>query len=89
MANGNRIHGSPYDRGSCDAHYGRGYEAHKFEDNSPFGRKCELKTDEEIKEYDAGYFHTSDRKYGRNIVQREIRKNMVTTTISVFVQFGL
>ncbi len=31
--NGKRIrtHGSPFDRGDADAHYGRGYEPHKME----------------------------------------------------------
>ncbi len=31
MRNGERVHGSPFDRGDMDVYYGRGYEPHKKE----------------------------------------------------------
>ena len=70
--NGTHTHGSPYDRGFMDAYYGRGYDPHKCEDNAPAYRKCALETDEEIKEYEAAYLHSSDRLRGRNSVQSSI-----------------
>ena len=80
MNRGNRIHGSPFDRGDMDAYYGRGYDPHKIEHHNPHDvllfvdrhRTCALTTDKEIKEYEAAHFHASDRKFGRNSVQSAI-----------------
>jgi hypothetical protein len=70
-----RIHGSPFDRGDMDAYYGRGYEPHKKELHLGRMVQFELETDEELKEYEAAYFHSSNRKCGRNRIQNEIFKN--------------
>jgi len=72
MQNGYRIHGSPFDRGDMDAYYGRGYEPHKKELHLGRMVQFELETDEEIREYEAAYLHSSDRKHGRNSVQSAI-----------------
>ncbi len=72
MYNEERVHGSPYDRGEADAYYGRGYEPRKREVHSGRMVLTQLENDEEIKEYEAAYFHSSNRKDGRNSVQQEI-----------------
>ena len=89
MQNRDRIHGSPFDRGDMDAYYGRGYEPHKKELHLGRMVQFELETDEEIREYEAAFFHSSDLKYGRNSVQSAILKKMVTTGYYVFSHFGL
>ena len=58
-----RRHGSPYDRGSSDAYYGRAPEPHLWLD--PLGRKTVKKskmTDKQIEEYYKGYEEEDDRK---------------------------
>jgi hypothetical protein len=58
-----RRHGSPYDRGSSDAYYGRAPEPHFWLD--PLGRKTVKKskmTDRQIEEYYKGYEEEDDRK---------------------------
>ena len=50
-------HGGPYDRGTCDSYYGRGYNPHYFVGdsyNSPRIEKAQM-TEFEIEEYTAGY----------------------------------
>ena len=74
MYNGLRIHGSPFDRGDMDAYYGRGYDPHKQEPHLHPHRQVQLENDEELKEYEAAYFHSSDRRCGRNGVQNSIYK---------------
>ena len=74
MQNRYRIHGSPFDRGDMDAYYGRGYEPHKKECHLGRMVQFELETDEELREYEAAYLHSSDRKFGRNSVQSAIVK---------------
>jgi hypothetical protein len=57
-------HGGPYDRGSCDAYYHRGYDPHYYEGDTYMTKRVELKdmTAAEITAYTAGYNETSDRK---------------------------
>ena len=50
-------HGGPYDRGTADSYYGRGYNPHYFVGdsyNSPRVEKASM-TEFEIEEYSAGY----------------------------------
>ncbi len=67
-----RYRGCPYDRGCADACYGRGYGPHKREINLARLIKVELDTDEELKEYEAGHFHSCDWKYVRNTIHHKI-----------------
>ena len=69
---GHCYHGCPYDRGDADAYYGRGYEPHKFELCLARFIQVELDSDEELKEYEAAYFHSCSRKFVRNRVQHQI-----------------
>jgi len=50
-------HGGPYDRGSADSYYGRGYNPHYFVGDSYSSTKVELRdmTVEEIVAYSAGF----------------------------------
>lgn len=63
--NPNRKHGSPYDRGSADAYYGRGTRPHKYEGTARITLEPET---EDWTEYLTGYRETEeagDRKdYG-------------------------
>jgi hypothetical protein len=50
-------HGGPYDRGTADSYYGRGYNPHYFVGdsyNSPRIEAAQM-TEFEIEEYTAGY----------------------------------
>lgn len=57
----NRGHGSPYDRGSADAYYGRPPRPHKWTDGLGRAEVTDLTADE-VKEYHAGYDQEEDRK---------------------------
>lgn len=59
-----RIHGSPEDRGSADAYYGRPPEPHWYPAGSYHGCRIERggMTDEEIALYYKGYNEEEDRK---------------------------
>lgn len=50
-------HGGPYDRGSADSYYGRGYNPHYFVGDSYNSTRLELvdMSAEEITAYTAGY----------------------------------
>ena len=50
-------HGGPYDRGTCDSYYGRGYNPHYFVGDSYNSPRVEMAqmTEFEIEEYSAGY----------------------------------
>jgi hypothetical protein len=60
-------HGSPHDRGSADAYYGRPRDPHKWPEGTGFGAKVEAKdlTPEEIEAYNHGYDNETDRKEWR------------------------
>ena len=55
-------HGSPYDRGSADAYYGRAKDPHKYPSGSYRGEKVKLTDPKDIEAYMAGYEGTTDRK---------------------------
>ena len=57
-------HGSPWDRGSADAYYGRSYNPHYFVGDTYSSDKVELgqMTPAEIAAYTNGYESTTDRK---------------------------
>lgn len=57
-------HGSPADRGSADAYYGRPPSPHYWPKGTKIGDKVERKdmTPEQIKEYHEGYDNQIDRK---------------------------
>lgn len=60
-------HGGPYDRGSSDAYYGRGYNPHYYRGKT-YASECveqSAMTEAEIAEYDAGYDEEYDRKNWR------------------------
>lgn len=61
-AEGKRIHGGPYDRGSMDRYYGRGPSPHKWPDGTGNGEKVILTDEAEIAEYLRGYEEEDDRK---------------------------
>ena len=68
MNNGKRIEGSPFDCGDMDGYYARGYDPHMiiYPIDDWFGRRMfKLETDKEIKEYEASYLQTSDRRFGK------------------------
>jgi hypothetical protein len=50
-------HGGPYDRGSSDSYYGRGYNPHYFEGATSITPRVEMAqmTAEEITAYTAGF----------------------------------
>ena len=50
-------HGGPYDRGTADSYYGRGYNPHYFVGDSYNSPRIEMAqmTEFEIEEYSAGY----------------------------------
>lgn len=50
-------HGSPYDRGSADAWYGRGWNPHYYEGGTHVTPIVEVDdmTEEEVSAYNAGY----------------------------------
>jgi len=57
-------HGSPQDRGSADAYYGRRFDPHWYPNGSYNGERIEESemTSEEIAEYTYGYKNETDRK---------------------------
>lgn len=57
-------HGSPQDRGSADAYYGRPYDPHWWPDGTGFGTRIEREdmTPEQLKEYEYGFMNEDDRK---------------------------
>ena len=60
-------HGGPWDRGSADSYYQRGYDPHYYKDGSYSSDKVEMgdMTEEEIVAYTAGYDYnekSGDRK---------------------------
>jgi len=57
-------HGSPQDRGSADAYYGRRFDPHWYPNGSYNGERIEESemTPEEIAEYTYGYENETDRK---------------------------
>ena len=57
-------HGSPQDRGSADAYYGRSYDPHWYPNGTYKGDRIELAnmTPAEIVEYTYGYNNEDDRK---------------------------
>jgi len=50
-------HGGPWDRGSADSYYGRGFDPHYFKGPTHFSDRVEMSemTAEEIVEYAKGY----------------------------------
>jgi hypothetical protein len=54
-------HGSPQDRGSADAYYGRRYNPHYYDDTVGLIVR-ELMTPSEIEAYEYGYDNEEDRK---------------------------
>lgn len=62
--NYDKRHGSPYDRGSADAYYGRKSNPHYFKGNSYQSKEIKENdmTKEEIEAYFAGYKEEQDRK---------------------------
>ena len=57
-----REHGSPADRGSADAYYGRPSRPHKWPSGTNKGYKVTDLTIEEVMEYDEAYENEEDRK---------------------------
>ncbi len=55
-------HGGPYDRGSADSYYGRGYHPHYFKGDTYSSEMVSLAemTAEEITAYTAGYNDNED-----------------------------
>ena len=50
-------HGGPYDRGSADSYYGRGFTPHYYKAGTMTSERVELKdmTQDEIDAYNAGF----------------------------------
>jgi hypothetical protein len=48
-------HGGPFDRGSADSYYHRGIEPHYYVGATLSSEKVTVLTEEELKEYMAGY----------------------------------
>jgi hypothetical protein len=51
----NKAHGSLFDRGSADSYYGRPCDPHYYPQGSYNGERVTDLTDEQVKEYLAGY----------------------------------
>ena len=66
----NKRHGSPWDRGSADAYYGRHRDPHYYTGGtgmSPIVGKEDM-TEQELREYNRGYDHqikSGEFKYGK------------------------
>ena len=58
------VNGSPQDRGSADAYYGRRYDPHWYPDGTYKGKRItkEEMTEEEIDAYNYGFDNEWDRK---------------------------
>jgi hypothetical protein len=50
-------HGSPFDRGSADSYYHRPRDPHYYPEGTGHGERVTDLTDEQVKEYLAGYAH--------------------------------
>ena len=48
-------HGGPFDRGSADSYYGRGFRPHYYKDATYQSERVETLTAEELEAYTAGY----------------------------------
>jgi hypothetical protein len=48
-------HGGPYDRGSADSYYGRGFQPHYYKGNTYGSERVVELTKEELEAYRAGY----------------------------------
>ena len=57
-----RKHGSPYDRGSADSYYGRGFQPHYYVGDTYLSERVEDLTQEELDEYTQGY--QDNEEYG-------------------------
>ena len=57
-----RKHGSPYDRGSADSYYGRGFQPHYYKGDTYFSERVETLTREQLDEYTQGY--QDNEEYG-------------------------
>lgn len=57
-----RTHGSPYDRGSADAYYGRVRDPHKYPNGTYNAPRVDLTDPAEIAEYNLGFDEQWDRK---------------------------
>lgn len=57
-------HGSPQDRGSADAYYGRPYDPHWWPEGTYFGIRVERvdMTVDQLEEYEYGFMNQDDRK---------------------------
>lgn len=55
-------HGSPADRGSADAYYGRRRDPHKWPSGTGRGERITLTDPDEIREYHEAYDNEDDRK---------------------------
>jgi len=55
----NKVHGSPYDRGSADSYYQRGRQPHWYPEGTGHGERVteERMSVAEIAEYQAGFDH--------------------------------
>jgi len=64
MMHSNYRHGSPYDRGSADAYYGRPFDPHYFVGHTYASDRVSMDkmTADEIAEYAMGYHQEKDRK---------------------------
>lgn len=57
-----KSHGSPYDRGSADAYYGRQKDPHKYPNGTYNAPRIVLTDSLELEAYEAGYNEQPDRK---------------------------
>ena len=57
-----RGYGSPYDRGSADAYYGRSFNPHWYPEGNGMGVNIMGMTPEQIEEYRLGYTEETDQK---------------------------
>jgi len=57
-------HGSPQDRGSADAYYGRPYDPHWWPEGTYMGTRVEREdmTVDQLKEYEYGFMNEDERK---------------------------
>jgi len=57
-------HGSPQDRGSADAYYGRRFDPHWWPEGTGKGTRVEKEdmSANQIKQYEYGYMNEEDRK---------------------------
>ncbi len=60
----NQRHGGPYDRGSCDAYYGRGCSPHYYEGATKMSPRVEQAdmTREQVEDYLLGFEQQEDFK---------------------------